>query len=331
MSTKALVTGGGGFLGKAIIKRLLDRGWDVCSFSRGDYPELRALGVEVVRGDIQDASAVSAAVEGCDIVFHVAAKVGSWGKFEDFYGANVIGTQRILDACQEHQVERLVYTSSPSVVFGGGDMKGVDESVPYPETYKAFYPQTKAEAERRVRQAGEDGVVKTITIRPHLIWGPEDTNLVPRILERASSLRIIGEGDNLVDTIYIDNAADAHILAADALSEKPELAGRVYFISQDEPVNCWEMINDILRAGGKPPLTRKISLKAAYRIAGMMEFVYKLFGIRSEPRLTRFVVGELATSHWFDISAAKNDLGFVPKVSTEEGLKRLAEWLQTPS
>ncbi|TNE48455.1 MAG: NAD-dependent epimerase/dehydratase family protein [Deltaproteobacteria bacterium] len=325
----ALVTGGGGFLGKAIIRRLLDRGTHVKSFARSDYPELREMGVEVIRGDLTRADEVMTAVEGCDVVFHVAAKVGVWGKYEDFHNINVNGTQNIIDACLAHRVSRLVYTSSPSAVFDGTHMEGVDESVPYPapDKYLTHYPKTKAAAERLVKAAASREL-RTAILRPHLIWGPNDPHLVARIIDRASSLRIVGDGQNTIDTVYVDNAADAHILAADALTEKPEISGRAYFITQGEPINAWEMINKILAAGGKPPIQKSISYKAAYRVGAVLEFVYGTLGLKKEPRMTRFVAGELAKSHWFSIDAARNDLGYNPSVSTEEGLRRLKESLQ---
>lgn len=320
-----LVTGGGGFLGGAIVRILVADGHRVRSFSRGFYPELDALGVEQFQGDISNPEAVDRAFQGVKVVFHTAAKAGVWGEYDAYFSANVTGTRNVLDACKRHRVDRLIHTSSPSVVFDGADMEGVDESVPYPGEYHAHYPHTKAMAERAVRRAAEAGL-KCVLLRPHLIWGPGDNHLVPRILARAGRLARIGENKK-VDTIYIDNAAHAHILAARVLAEKPEISGRVYFISQDAPVPLWEMVDAILAAGGKPPVKRKMSRSTARRIAGFLEFVHRTFNIRSEPRLTRFVADELGTAHWFDISAAKRDLGYRPIVSTEEGLARLKAWL----
>ncbi|MEJ2202357.1 MAG: NAD-dependent epimerase/dehydratase family protein, partial [Desulfuromonadaceae bacterium] len=205
---KALVTGGGGFLGKAIVKLLRQRGMATRSFSRSAYPELETLGVEHVRGELADAAAVNRAVEGCDLVFHVGAKAGVWGSYEEFYQANMVGTRNVINACRQAGVQKLVYTSSPSVVFNGRDMEGVDESVPYPERFKAHYPRTKAEAERLVLAANGPELA-TVALRPHLIWGPEDNHLVPRILERGrqGALCRFGRRPCLVDTCYIDNAA----------------------------------------------------------------------------------------------------------------------------
>ncbi|MCP4689101.1 MAG: NAD-dependent epimerase/dehydratase family protein, partial [Desulfobacterales bacterium] len=262
-----------------------------------------------------------------DMVFHVAAKAGVWGDYEAYYRANVTGTENVISACKKHGVARLVYTSSPSVVFGDSDMEGVDESVPYPAHYHAPYPETKALAEQRVVKAGDHGL-RTIILRPHLIWGPGDNHLVPRIIARAKRLRIVGRGKNKVDTVYIDNAADAHILAADRLAENSDLSGNIYFISNDEPINLWEIVNGILNAAGLPPVRRSVPAKAAWVVGAVLESVYKFFRIKSEPQMTRFVARELATSHWFNISAAKNDLGYTPKVSTAEGLQRLEAWLK---
>ena len=321
-----LVTGGGGFLGKAIIGELLADGHQVASFSRRHHPELDRLGVGQIRGDIADADTLARAAQGRDVIFHVAAKAGVGGTFEDYFRPNVTGTRNVIAACRTGGVSMLVYTSSPSVVFDGKDMAGLDESVPYPARYHAPYPQTKAMAEQAV-VAAADGQLKTIALRPHLIWGPRDNHLVPRILARAGRLRQVGDGRNRVDTIYIDNAARAHRLAMQALAKNPALSGKVYFISDDHPIELWEMINRILAAAGKPPVKGRISPQAAYRIGAVLEWAYRVFKIAEEPPMTRFVARELATSHWFDISAAKRDLGYGPHVSIDEGLHRLSAWL----
>ena len=321
-----LVTGGGGFLGGAIVKLLVGRGDRVFSFSRSAYPELDALGVGQIRGDLSDGNAVRKACENMDLVFHTAAKTGVWGPYKEYHRTNVTGTLHVIDACRKNQIPRLVYTSSPSVVFDGKDMEGVDETIPYPESYPAHYPRTKALAEQSIRAATSDSL-RTIILRPHLIWGPGDTSLVPRIIARAKRLRRVGSGHNRVDTVYIDNAAEAHLLAADRLNQKPGLSGRIYFISQDDPIFLWEMVNHILAAGGLPPVEKTISAGAARIVGALLETVYTLFRITAEPPMTRFVAEELATAHWFDIRAAKNDLGYIPRITTAEGLKRLEQWL----
>ena len=322
---KALVTGGGGFLGYAIVKALRARGDTVRTFARGHYAALDAPAIEQVRGDIGDAPAVAQAVAGCEAVFHVAAKPGIWGDYADYHRANVTGTENVIAACRAHGVQRLVYTSSPSVVFDGRDMEGVDESVPYPVHFEAHYPHTKAQAEQLVR-AANDAQLATVSLRPHLIWGPGDNHLLPRMLARARAgqLRRIGSRRNLIDTIYIDNAADAHLLAADRLAPGAAIAGQVYFISQDEPVPMWDMVNHLLQAAGAPTVKRAVPVWLAMALAQGFEFAHRLTGNANEPRLTRFVVREMSTAHWFNISAARRDLGYAPRVSITEGLSRLA-------
>lgn len=326
---KALVTGGGGFLGKAVVRLLLERGWQVRSFSRSCYPELSGLGVEQCFGDIADADSVDNAVKGCDIVFHVAAKAGIWGPYRDFHAANVRGTQNIIDSCRRHGVGRLVYTSSPSVVFDGRDMEGVDEAVPYPDHYEAHYPATKAAAERLVLDANGPALA-TVSLRPHLIWGPEDNHLVPRIIDRAKGgrLRRIGSRPCLVDSVYVDNAAMAHILAAERLGPGSPVAGKAYFISNGDPIPLWDMVNRILAAGGIPPVRRTISPTLAYLLGSILESAFRLLRLPGEPPMTRFVARELSTAHWFDIGAARRDFGYSPEVSIEEGLRRLGNWLR---
>lgn len=321
-----LVTGGGGFLGSAIVKLLAARDIHIRTLSRNEYPNLAAFGVEQVQGDIADAAVVMNACKGIDTIFHTAAKAGIWGPYHQFYQTNVIGTQNILAACKTNPAINLIHTSSPSVVFDGQDMKGIDESTPYPKKFKADYPKTKAMAEQNILKAAKNGL-NAIILRPHLIWGPEDHHLAPRILARAHRLKQIGDGSNMIDTIYIDNAAHAHLLAQKALSKDPSLSGRIYFISQDRPVKLWEMINHILAIGSKPPVTRTISPKKAYLIGAMLESIFHILRIKHEPPMTRFVALELSRSHWFDISAAKKELGYTPKTSTAEGLEQLKKWL----
>jgi nucleoside-diphosphate-sugar epimerase len=323
-----LVTGGGGFLGGAIVRRLAARGHRVRSLSRGHYPALDALGVAQHRGDVADAGAVLAAAAGCDLVFHVAAKAGVWGPYAEYHRANVAGTHNVLAACRTHGVRRLVYTSSPSVVFDGRDMEGVDESIPYPTHYEANYPRTKATAERMVLRAnGPD--LATVALRPHLIWGPGDNHLVPRILARARAgrLRRVGRAAKRIDALYIDNAADAHLLAADRLGPGSPVAGKAYFLAQGEPLPLWDLVNRILAAARLPPVTRTVPAGAAYAAGWLLELAYGVLGLRGEPPMTRFVARELATAHWFDLTAARRDLGYEPAVSLDEGLRRLEQSL----
>jgi nucleoside-diphosphate-sugar epimerase len=324
---KALVTGGGGFLGSAIARILLARGDTVRSVSRGRYPNLPC---EQLQGDLAEAGVAERAVTGCDVVFHVAAKAGVAGRYRDYYRANVEATQRVLDASRATGVQRLVYTSSPSVVFDGSDMEGVDESVPYPAHYHAPYPATKAQAERLIL-AANGAELATVALRPHLIWGPGDNHLVPRILARgrAGRLRRVGKECKYVDSTYIDNAAEAHLNAADRLSPGATCAGKAYFISNGEPMPTWDLVNRILAAGGVGPVTRSVPPWLAYGAGAVLEAVYAVLWPDAEPPMTRFVARELATSHWFDLSGARRDLGYEPRISIDEGLRRLQAHLAT--
>jgi nucleoside-diphosphate-sugar epimerase len=353
----ALVTGGGGFLGGYIIEALLARGDRVRSFGRGKYPALAAQGVEVVRGDMRDNAALGQACAGIECVFHAAALPGIGMDREAYRSINQLGTELLLANCRQQGVARFVYTSSPSVVFAGGDQCGVDESAPYDfgwmRTNRAYYSESKACAEQAVLAANGDGL-KTCALRPHLIWGPSDTHLIPRLIERARTgrLRRVGEGTNLVDITYVENAAEAHLRAADALGRdgeatlaagvvstlnvvapaaeaaSPTPAGKAYFISQGEPVNCWQWIDEVLQLAEVKPVDKSMSFETARRLGAVCETAYRALRLRGEPPMTRFLAAQLATSHWFDITAARRDFGYKPRVSTAEGMQRLGQWLR---
>jgi nucleoside-diphosphate-sugar epimerase len=329
---RVFLTGGNGFLGQAIVRRLLARGDQVRSLQRSAAPELEALGVECIRGDIAEPKIVEQAAEDCQAAFHVAAKAGVWGQYDDYHRANVLGTRNVISACQSHGIGKLIYTSSPSVVFNGSDEVGIDESVPYPSRYLAHYPLTKAIAEQMVISANGPQLA-TVSLRPHLIWGPGDNHLIPRLIQRARAgqLRRVGNGRNLVDTTYIDNAADAHLLAADRLEIGSVVAGKTFFISNGEPQPLWDLINRLLACADVPPVTRGISATMAYAVGGVLEAIYTLTRRGDEPRMTRFVARQLSTAHWFRLDAARRDLGYVPRINIEEGLRRLAESLQKAS
>ena len=327
---KCLVTGAGGFLGQYVVEKLIARGDTVRGLARGKYPQLKEKGVECIQADIQDKSAVKKACEGVDIVFHTAAIAGIWGKWEDFYGINTLGTDNVIAGCRAANVPKLVYSSSPSVTFNGSEQCGVDESAPYAHNWLCHYPHSKALAEKSVLSANSSELL-TCALRPHLIWGPRDHHLVPRLIDRARSgkLRVVGDGTNKIDTVYVENAADSHIQAADCLEPGAKICGKAYFISQGEPVNCWDWINEILKAVKIAPVTKSISFRAAWNVGSVFEFIYKVIGIHSEPRMTRFLAAQLATSHYFDISAAKRDFGYSPRISNEEGMRRLVNSLSS--
>ncbi len=321
---KALVTGGGGFLGGAIVRALLKRGDTVRSIQRGHYPDLLELGVDAIQGDLCKADDIDAAASGCDIIYHVAAMAGVWGDYDKYYLANVVATKNVIDACKKHNINYLVYTSTPSVVFDGTSEEGIDESTPYAETFFNAYQETKAEAEQLVLISNSEKL-KTVALRPHLIWGPGDRHLAPRVINRAKAgrLRLVGNKENKVDSCYIDNAVDAHLLAGDDLQKNARCAGKAYFISNDEPISMSDLINKILATVNLSPIKKRINESVAYYIGSIFERVYSLFKIEEEPLMTRFVAKQLSTAHWFDLTAAKRDLSFTPEISIDEGMKRL--------
>jgi nucleoside-diphosphate-sugar epimerase len=326
---RALVTGGGGFLGGAISRKLRERGDDVRVFSRGSYPELEAVGIDCMRGDLADAAAVSAACEDRDVVFHVGGKVGLWGSCEDYFATNVTGTRNVLRACQEHDIRKLVFTGSPSVVFDGRDVEGWSEAAPYPLRFDSHYSRTKAQAEEMVLAANHDKL-STVSLRPHLVWGPGDNHLMPRIVKRARSGRLfrLGDANKLIDTIYIDDAVEAHLLAAVQLSPLAEISGNAYFLSAGDPRPVWEIVDRMLAAAGLPPVRKTMPLGLALTAARACEASWRALGIASEPPLTKFLVLQLTTAHWFDITAAKSELGWHPRVGIEAGMERLAQWVR---
>lgn len=319
---RVLITGGGGFLGGAIVDACLNRGYEVKVVGRNAYPWLTDKGVECIARDLSKDNAVDA-FENVDAVFHVAAKPGLWGSFKSFYDANVKATENVIRFCKEKSINKLVHTSSPSVVFNGKDLENVNEDQVIPTHFHAHYPQTKAMAEKLVLAQNPKDLM-TVALRPHLIWGPGDNHLIPRILSRASrgQLRIVGKGNKLVDTVFVDDAANAHLLALDKLEPNSPVVGKAYFISQDEPVSIFDWINVFVKAAGLPEVRRKVPLALA-RVAGLvLEWRHKIFRLDGEPRMTRFLAGELGTAHFFDISRAKSELGYQPSLSMEEAYDR---------
>lgn len=323
---KALVTGGGGFLGGAIVRRLLARGDSVTTLARSPQPGLVARGVRHVQADLADAAAVRRAAEGQDVVFHVAARTGVWGPREAFARPNVEGTEHVLDACRAVGVGRLVYTSSPSVVFDGRDHLDAGNDLPYPERYLAWYPETKAAAERRVLAANGPELA-TVALRPHLVYGPGDPSLLPRILarHRAGRLRRVGSGENLVSLTFVDNAAAAHLQAADALSPGVGWAGRPYFVNDAEPVRLWPWLDRLFAGLGLPPVRGAVPYGVARAGGAFLEAVWTVFRLGGEPPMTRFVAAQLATSHTYSLAPARAAFGYDPPVGGDEALARTVE------
>ena len=335
MSGPVFITGASGFIGGKLAERLLGEGRPVCVLSRRPLPALEKSGAAVILGDLADLNALRRGCEGAATVFHVAGRVGVWGPDADFFKVNVEGTDNVIVACRTTGVRRLVYTSSPSVVYNGGDLAGVNESAPLCTQAPCAYPTSKAAAERLVHEAHSPELA-TVSLRPHLVWGPGDKNVVPHVLAlaRQGRLKIVGSGKNRVDVTHIANVVDAHLLAEQALigsqtstlNSQPALppaGGKAYFITNGEPVVLWDWINQLLRGLGIPEIKNHLPLGAAYAAGAALEALWRVLPLKGEPPMTRFVAKEMATDHWFDISAARRDLGYHPRMPMAAGTAEL--------
>lgn len=325
--SSVLVTGGTGFLGRRLVERLLVQDRSVVVLARRSAPDLEERGVRFVNASLDDAAKVATACAGVETIFHVAAKVGVWGRYDDFFRTNVLGTRALLAGCRAHGVKNFVYTSTPSVIYNGFDLADADENYPLTDDCPSPYPLTKAIAEREVLEANSEAL-RTVALRPHLIWGVGDPHLVPRVLEkaRAGRLRIVGGGKNRVDMVHVENVVDAQLLAEKALDGCAP--GKAYFITNDEPTLLWNWINQLLSALGEHPVEKHISLRAASAIGRVCETLWRVFPLKGEPPMTRFVASELAKDHWFNIAAAKRDLGYRPRISMAEGTIELIAYLK---
>ncbi len=327
---RVLVTGGGGFLGRYIIECLLALQCnEIRSLGRSPQPELEKMGVNVFCGDIADKDTVLNVCKNCDIIFHTAAKAGIWGTHKEFYNANVIGTQNIINACNKYKIQYLINTSTPSVVCENRNIANRNEDLPYPKNYPAHYPATKAEAEKMVSNASSSEL-KTVSIRPHLLWGVRDAHILPTLAKRARQGRLmrVGNGQNIVDMTHIRNAAEAHINAAEALHSNPGISGKKYFISDDNPLNLWEWIDQFLIYIDAPAITKSISFSREYKIGTVMDFIFKILRIKNDPPMTRFAAVQLAYSHYFDIKAAKKELNYKPVVNYQQVYTETVQWMK---
>ena len=324
---QALVTGGGGFLGRYVVEQLLEAGHLVRVFCRGNYDALNRNGIQVFQGDVRDLQAISTACEDMEAVFHIAAIPGIWGRWETYHSINTIGTQHVIQGCQRAGVSRLIYTSSPSVVFDGSDHHEADEALPYPETWMCHYPHSKALAEQAVLQSNSDSL-RTTALRPHLIWGPGDNHLIPRIIKKARSGRLkrIGDGTNVVSVSYVENTAAAHLQVEESLRNSSNAAGQAYFINEPDSVNLWNWIDELLALVKLPRLHKSISARTAHRIGQLMELLW--ITLPGEPPMTRFVASQLAGSHSYSTRAAERDFGYTPLCTTAEGMAKLQAHLR---
>ncbi len=326
---RVLVTGGGGFLGSALVRQLVEAGITVQVVGRNRYDKLESMGVTCLVGDIGDGAFIDKACRDVDTVFHVAAKAGIWGSSAEYSRINLAGTINIIDACRRNGVGCLVYTSTPSVVFNQSDIEGGDETLPYADKFLCGYAASKAAAEKYVLDSADEHL-RVCALRPHLIWGPDDPHLIPRLIDRGrqGKLKIVGHGRNRVDITYVDNGAHAHVLAAQSLHRSSSISGRAYFIGQEEPVFLWNWINELYDELDIVRVERKVPLWAAYGAGWLLELLYRAARMQNEPPMTRFLALQLGRSHYFSHQRAQKDFGYKPLVSIEEGKKRLLESLR---
>ena len=323
---KVLVTGTGSLLLGGIASELVCRGDEVVCLQRRPSVFVGHQNAREVLAESCEEDAVVAAAHGCDAIIHGAARVGVVGTQKDFYDTNVTGTRNILHAAERQHISRLVFVSTPSVAHTGDSLIGAAAGTAEIGRSRSYYAESKAIAERTVLNARNEDLA-VVAIRPHLVWGPGDTQLVGRIVERAASgrLAVIGTGDALVDSTYIDNAISAHIAALDALHIGTACDGKAYVISNGEPRTVNELMRSMCAAAGIPFEPRHLSLALGVRLGSLIERLWPLMR-SSEPPLTRFVAEQLGTAHWFDQRAVQEDLGWTPHVSLDEGFHHLTQW-----
>lgn len=324
---RLLVTGGRGLLGSAVVRGLAGRGHDVTVLQRS--PAGHGPAVREVLGDITDPEVVRTAVAGADGVVHLAARVSIVGEWHDFERTNVGGTRIVVDAARAAGVARLVHVSSPSVAHSGAPLVGAPAGPADPEHARGHYARSKAMAELVALDADSSGF-SVMAIRPHLVWGPGDTQLVGRIAERARQGRLvlIDDGAALIDTTYVDNAADAIVQGLERC-DHDDVRGRAFVVSNGEPRTVAEILSQIARAAGAPAPTRRVPYPIARAAGALMERGWQRAGRAGEPPLTAFVAEQLATAHWFDQRQTRAALDWRPRVGLDEGFARLAASMAT--
>ncbi|MDO8143638.1 NAD(P)-dependent oxidoreductase [Isoptericola sp. 178] len=322
-----LVTGASGLLGSAVARALVARGVTVRTLQRRPSG---VPGAEDVAGSVTDRAAVAAAVDGVDAVVHLAAKVSLAGDPAEFTAVNVEGTRTLLDAAERAGVQRFVQVSSPSVAHTGTSLVGVGAGPADPDRARGEYARTKAASELLALgrdRAGAGRGLRVVAVRPHIVWGPGDTQLVERVIDRASSgrLPLLGHGAALIDTTYLDNAADGIVAALDRLADQPSAVhGRAYVITNGEPRPVADLLTGICRAAGVEPPRWRVSAGLARVAGGAVEAVWRVRPGDDEPPMTRFLAEQLSTAHWFDQRETWADLRWRPAVSLDEGMRRLA-------
>ena len=315
---KVLVTGASGMLGRLTAQALAERGDDVTVLQR----RASGLGLREFRGDVADATVVHRALAGQDAVVHLAAKVNVVGRWPDYVRANVDGTRTVVDVCRAEGVRRLVHVSSPSVAHAGDPLVGVGAEPAEPTHARGHYSRSKALAEQ-VALAADSAELAVLAVRPHLVWGPGDTQLVGRIVERARAGRLprLGTGAALIDTTYVDNAAAALVAAVDA-----DAHGEALVVSNGEPRPVLDVLDALCRAAGVPGPRRRVPFPLAWAAGVAVEGVWGATSRRDTTPLTRFLAEQLATAHWFDQRRTREALSWRPTVTLDQGFDRLASW-----
>lgn len=322
MAETAFVSGGSGFIGGRLVRRLVGEGHAVRALARSDAAaeKVAALGAEPVRGELGDPAALTAAADGADIAFHLAAHLGEWGPWEDFERGNVVGTRNALAACEEAGVKRLVHCGTEAALMAGEPLVHVDETAPLRPDSRAPYPATKAKAEQAVRAAAREGF-ETVVLRPRFVWGKGDTTLLPAMVAtvEAGQFAWVGGGRNVTDTTHVDNVVEGLILAA-----KRGRSGEAYFVTDGEPVVFREFVTALLRTQGVEPPSRSLPAWSAAPLARVCEAAWKLLPLPGEPPMTAFRSWLLTQECTIDISKARAELGYEPIISRGQGLSQLS-------
>jgi nucleoside-diphosphate-sugar epimerase len=320
-SESAFVTGGSGFIGSALIRRLVGSGTTVRALARSPRAAaaVEALGAEPVHGELSDLEAMAAGADGCAAAFHLAAHLGTWGRPEDFMRDNVAGTENALAACRQAGVERFVHCGTEAALIAGDPLRNVDETAPLRPDSKALYPATKALAEQAVRSANAPGF-ETVVLRPRFVWGRGDTTLLPQLVQSVESGRFawIDGGRQLTDTTHVENVVEGLLLAA-----RKGRPGEAYFVTDGEPVVFREFVSALLATQGVEAPKRSVPASVAGPLAAAAEATWRLLRLGGEPPLTRFAVWIASQECTIDISKARRELGFAPVKERADGLAEL--------
>jgi nucleoside-diphosphate-sugar epimerase len=317
----AFVTGGSGFIGGTLIERLVDAGCEVSALARSDASAaaVEARGARAARGDLDDPASLTAAADGCEVAFHLAAHLGQWGTWEEFARGNVGGTENTLEACRRAGVRRFVHCGTEAALIAGRPLIRIDETAPLRPDSKALYCSTKALAEIRVRAAAGPGL-ETVILRPRMVWGPGDTTLLPELVAAVEAGRFawIDGGRHRTDTTHVDNVVEGLLLAAQRGG-----SGEAYFVTDGEPVIFREFVSELLATQGVDPPSRSVPGWLAGGAAAVAESTWRLLRLGGEPPLTRLAVWLSSQECTIEIGKARRELGYEPVISRRAGLAAL--------